>query len=56
MTSRIAGLAMLVGLALIAFSGQGWADDDLMSIGGVGMVVLGAVVIAIASDQAVVDD
>jgi hypothetical protein len=46
------GTALIVLGALLIFAGaMHWASDDLLSIGGVGLVVAGAVAICIATDR-----
>jgi hypothetical protein len=46
------GTALIVLGAFLIFAGAvHWANDDLLSIGGVGFVVAGAVAICIATES-----
>ncbi len=45
------GIALIVVGGFLIFAGaMQWANDDLLSIGGVGLVVAGAVAICIATE------
>lgn len=50
MTFRFGVALIVVGALLILGSALHWASDDLLSIGGVGLVVAGAVAICIATE------
>ena len=51
MTFRFGTALIVLGALLILGSAMEWANDDLLSIGGVGFVVAGAVAICIATDS-----
>jgi hypothetical protein len=50
-TYRFGTALIVLGALLILGSALQWANDDLLSIGGVGLVVAGAVAICIATDS-----
>jgi hypothetical protein len=50
-TFRFGTALIVLGALLILGSAMQWANDDLLSIGGVGFVVAGAVAICIATDS-----
>jgi hypothetical protein len=50
-TFRFGTALIVLGALLILGSAMEWANDDLLSIGGVGFVVAGAVAICIATDS-----
>jgi hypothetical protein len=50
MTFRFGTALIVLGALLILGSALEWANDDLLSIGGVGFVVAGAVAICIATE------
>ena len=51
MTFRFGTALIVLGALLILGGAMQWANDDLLSIGGVGFVVAGAVAICIATDS-----
>jgi hypothetical protein len=50
MTFRFGTALIVLGALLILGGALDWANDDLLSIGGVGFVVAGAVAICIATE------
>jgi len=54
-TFRFGTALIVLGALLILGSAMQWANDDLLSIGGVGFVVAGAVAICIATDSTEAD-
>jgi hypothetical protein len=50
MTFRFGTALIIIGAFLIFAGALHWANDDLLSIGGVGLVVAGAVAICIATE------
>jgi hypothetical protein len=51
MTFRLGTAVIIIGAFFILAGALNWANDDLMSIGGVGFVVFGAVAICIATES-----
>jgi hypothetical protein len=49
-TIRFGAALIVLGALLILGGALEWANDDLLSIGGVGFVVAGAVAICIATE------
>jgi len=53
MTTVRFGFAFIVlGIAFIVAGALGWANDNLAHIGGVGLIVQGAVAVCIATESA----
>ena len=50
MTFRFGVALIVIGALLILGGALEWANDDLLTIGGVGFVVAGAVAICIATE------
>jgi hypothetical protein len=50
-TFRLGTAVIIIGVFMIFAGALEWANDDLMSIGGVGLVVAGAVAICIATES-----
>jgi hypothetical protein len=48
---RLGTAVIIIGAFFILAGALKWANDDLMSIGGVGLVVFGAVAICIATES-----
>ncbi|MBV9951167.1 MAG: hypothetical protein JO291_04410 [Acidimicrobiia bacterium] len=51
MTFRVGTALIIIGAIFIVAGALNWANDDLLSIGGVGFVVFGAVAICIATES-----
>jgi hypothetical protein len=49
-TFRFGTAVIIIGAFFILAGALKWANDDLMSIGGVGLIVFGAVAICIATE------